>query len=329
MTDEMFPVIYSTLACDSLISRVLPHYDVGEVTGCQFWHRGLSDVYVVETHESPYILRVSHCHWRSQSDIQFELELLDFLQQRRIPVAYPLRNRDGQLLIEINAPEGKRYASLFIYAPGSVPIGDLNQAQSHKLGETVAKLHQTATDFCSQADRQPLTLEYLLDDSLTAIAPFLQHRPQDLTYLTEVIANIKQQLQGFPQEPPFWGICWGDPHSGNAHFTPDNQLTLFDFDQCGYGWRAFEIGKFLQVSVRTGISHAVREAFLTGYQTVQELTSYELASLQAFTETAHIWMWAINLNAEMLYNYSRLDDSYFSHRLAQLKMLQSPEWQLF
>jgi Ser/Thr protein kinase RdoA (MazF antagonist) len=327
--EEHFPTVYSTLACEALISRVLPHYKIAGVAGCQLWNRGLSDVYIVETEAQPYILRVSHCHWRAKPDIDFELELLDFLRQRQLPVAYPLRTKDNRLSIELNAPEGKRYASLFICAPGKVALGDLNQAQSFKLGEVVASIHQAGVDFHSSYYRQPLTLSYLLDDSLEAIAPFLRHRADDLQFLLEVITLIKHQLQDFPKEPPFWGVCWGDPHSGNAHFTSDNRVTLFDFDQCGYGWRAFELGKFLQVAIRTGIAHNVREAFLSGYQSIQPISKRELDSLQTFTQMAHIWMWAINLNTARMHGYSRLDESYFTHRLAQLKMLRSHEWQLF
>lgn len=329
MTDTAFPVIYSTLTSEALVSRVLPCYEIGAVTRCQFWNRGLSDVYLLETPTNPYILRVSHAHWRSKSDIDFELELLEFLRQRHIPVAYPLRTQDNQLSVEINAPEGKRYAALFIYAPGRVALGDLTPIQAQILGETVAKLHVAAADFRSPAQRQSLTLEYLLDNSWQIIAPLLHHKSQDLAYLEDAIAQIKHQLQGFPQEPPFWGICWGDPHSGNAHFTPDNQITLFDFDQCGYGWRIFEIAKFFQVALCTGVGRTIREAFLRGYQSVQEIAAYEIDSLQVFTQTAHIWMWAISLNYALIHHYSRLDDHYFNHRLGQLKMLKTPEWQLF
>lgn len=329
MTVAAFPVVYSTLATNALVSRVLSCYEIGAVSDCRFWHRGLSDVYLVTTQAAQYVLRVSHCHWRSQADIDFELELLDFLHQYEIPVAYPLRTTDGRLAIEIDALEGKRYAALFIYAPGTVALGDLSPSQSYKLGETIARLHQVSLHFRTQARRQCLTLEYLLDASFQAIAPFLQHRPQHLDVLTETIAQIKQQLQHFPQEPPFWTVCWGDPHSGNAHFTDSNAVTLFDFDQCGYGWRAFEIAKFLQVCLCTGISPNVRTSFQQGYYSVQPLADPEVASLQPFTQTAHIWVWAISLNQAMLHNYSRLDDSYFHYRLEHLKMLKSPEWQLF
>ncbi len=329
MTQGVFPVIYSTLAPRALIEQVLSQYQLGLVTRCLLWNRGLSDVYVVETKNEQYILRVSHHHWRSQADIQFELELLDFLHQHFLPVAYPLKTKDGRLFVVIHALEGDRYAALFPYAEGKVPLGDFNITQSEHLGETLGKLHQTAINFRSQAQRQPLTLQYLLDDSFDIIAPFLQHRSCDLNYLQGAIAKIKQQLQNLSQEPPLWGICWGDPHSGNVHFTADNRLTLFDFDQCGYGWRAFDLAKFLQVSLRAGISRQVRDAFISSYQTVQPLTDEELGALQALTGVAHLWVWAININTACIHSWCRLDDSYFTQRLEQLKRLTCQDWQLF
>lgn len=73
-----FPVVCSTLASDALALLVYSSYEIELVKNCQFWRRGLSDVYLVETLNELYILRVSHHHWRSQSEIEFELEFLDF-----------------------------------------------------------------------------------------------------------------------------------------------------------------------------------------------------------------------------------------------------------
>ena len=326
---DVFPAIYSTISPQAIIDGILTQYKLGSVTECLFWNRGLSDIYLVETKTRLYILRISHHHWRSKSDIQFELEFLDFLHQQSIPVAYPIKTKDGELFVTIRALEGDRYVALFPYAPGKVPLGDFNLTQSKILGEIVAKIHQASLKFTDRADRHPLNLKYLLDDSHRIIAPYLQHRSQDLAYLEDAIARIKQQLDILPQEPPFWGICWGDPHSGNVHFTADNKVTLFDFDQCGYGWRVFDLAKFLQVSLCAGVSRKVRDAFFCGYQTVQKLTEIELNSLQALTQTAHIWSWAININAESIHNWSRLDNLYCTKRLQKLKRLSSHDWQLF
>nr|WP_238569005.1 phosphotransferase [Xenococcus sp. PCC 7305] len=332
-----FPVVYSTLSPQALVEQVLSNYSIEPITNCLLWNRGLSDVYLVETEQEYYVLRVSHHHWRSRLDIEFELELLDFLYQNSLPVAYPLRTRADDLFVTVEALEGDRYAALFPYAKGTVPLGDLTIAQSEIFGRSLAKLHQIGTKFrpshhsliLEKLTNKTLSLEYLLDHSLTTIAPFLEERPEDLKYLRDNITQIKAELKILPRQSPLWTACWGDPHSGNIHFTEDNQITLFDFDQCGYGWRAFDIAKFLQVSLRAGMNRKIRDAFFEGYQTVQKLTSEEEDCLQALTQTAHIWAWAININASVIHCWSRLDYRYFSKRLETLKRLNSPDWQLF
>lgn len=324
-----FPTVYSSLDIQGIVNYILPQYAIEVVKTCQFWHRGLSDIYLIETEGNSYILRISHHHWRSRSEIEFELEFLEFLYQNQIPVAHPLPNQNNQLLIEINAPEGKRYASLFPFAQGQIPLGDLNEKQSYHLGVTVAKIHNLGLNFNSQFERQALTLEYLLDDSLSIIKPFLQNRQTDFNYLIDQIENLKLKLSDFPKNSPFWTTCWGDPHSGNMHFTCDHQVTLFDFDQCGYGYRIFEIAKFWQVCIRTGMTRKTRDAFLQGYQSLNPLTEIELNHLQFFVQVAHIWSWAIHVEGLKNYNYSQLDHYYFTQRLQKLKYLVSHEWQLF
>ncbi len=326
MSDALFPVNYSTLCPSTLISQVLTRYAIGSIQNCQMWKRGLSDIYLVETMRDSYILRVSHAHWRSASDIEFEMALLEFLHQHHIPVAYPLRTIDNHLAIALNAPEGTRYATLTIYAPGQIPLGDFNREQSHKLGETVAQIHQAAAQFQPHHTRRDLNLEYLLDESITHILPHLPNITA-IEELQETRDLLHRQLAVLPQTFPFWVICWGDPHSGNVHFTADQFPTLFDFDQCGYGWRAFDVAKFLQMAVCSGMSYIVRDAFLAGYQTIQSLTDIEMAALTPLTQVAHLWRWAISLNDALRNESSRLDNYYFLNRVGQLKMLGNQDWQ--
>jgi Ser/Thr protein kinase RdoA (MazF antagonist) len=326
---EVFPVVYSTLGKNALITRVLEQYNLNIITNLQLWHRGLSDVYLVETENKKYILRVSHHHWRNQQETNFELELLFFLHQNKLPVAYPIITKNGELSIEINAPEGKRYAALFVYAAGTIPLGDFNETQSKKMGEILAKVHQIGCNFSSNFQRKSLNLEYLLDDSLTIIIPFLQGNDRHIEYLQETAFNIQNKLKNFPDNPPFWTICWGDPHSGNTHFTIDTQLTLFDFDQCGYGWRIFDIAKFFQRAINTGLNRKIRRAFLDEYQTINSLTPVELDLLRYFIQVAHIWMWGISINTATIHNWCLLDHSYFNKRLQELKMLSCHDCELF
>lgn len=326
---EPFPTVYSTLAPHALTHLIFQHYDIEVPKGCRFWHRGLSDVYLVETLAHNYILRISHQHWRTENEIHFELEFLNFLADQKLPVAAPLRSRSGHYCLTINAPEGQRYASLFPCAPGGVAIGDLNKTQAFLFGETLAQLHHHAQRFKPTTHRQPLTPNFLLDDSLHVIAPFLHHRVDEWRYLIDTCMGIKKQLKAMPTYMPYWTICWGDPHSGNVHFTEDDQLMLFDFDQCGMGWRGFDIAKFLQVSLQSGLGRSVRDAFLTGYTAIAALSAEEESCLQALTQTAYIWSWAIQVQTLKLSDYSRLHGGYFTRRLGQLQQFSSADWQLF
>ncbi|MCM1981311.1 phosphotransferase [Lyngbya confervoides] len=329
MNESHFPVVYSTLDSEALVSLVLSQYGLGDQLCCQFWHRGLSDIYLVTTPQSQYVLRVSHTHWRSRPEIEFELDYLRYIHHQSIPVAIPLPNQQGRFLVDIHAPEGSRFATLFPYAPGKIPLGDLSPLQGKVLGRVVAQMHNAGQLFQSAGQRPSLEFDYLYRRSCQDILPFLRHRPEDSDYLISLGQEIQNKLRSLPQVAPFWTVCWGDPHSGNMHFTDDDTLTLFDFDQCGYGWRAFDIGKFLQISIRSGLNRAVRDAFLTGYEEVSPLTEMEMDALQAFTQIAHLWSWSISLHSAKLHNSCQLDDSFFTQRLHQLKRLKSPEWQLF
>ncbi|MFH7024368.1 MAG: phosphotransferase [Heteroscytonema crispum UTEX LB 1556] len=115
--------------------------------------------------------------------------------------------------------------------------------------------------------------EYLLNLSMKAITLLYEYRKTDIEYLQKQVEKVKKQLEEFSLSlsVPFYGICVGDVHSGNAHFTKNNEPTLFDFDQCGYGWRAFDIAKFLHVAIRQKINVAVINSFIEGYQTIRFL----------------------------------------------------------
>ncbi len=337
LTGQTFPVEYSTLSCEALVQHVLSQYSIASVLSCRLWNRGLSDVYLVETRDSgsglrsnrPYILRVTQAHWRTKAEVEFELSFLDCLRQHEHPVAYPFLTQEGQLHIEIEAPEGKRYASLFLHAPGEIPLCDLSVPQSRKLGQQLAQIHAVTPKFRPPCHRQSLTLDYLLHQSIDALLPFFGHRPEEQEYLNQLRIQLEQSLSQLPQDSPYWVVCWGDPHSGNVHFTPDGQLTLFDFDQCGYGWRAFDIAKFFQTSLRTGMSYAVRNAFLEGYESVLPLHKQELQLLPELVQVAHLWGWAIRLKAAQIHSYNQLDGRYFNQRLHQLKSFRQHNWQLF
>lgn len=297
MFSQFIPVIHSLPSSQALKQNVLCHYQLlGNFQSCHLLKRGLNDTYLVETVRKRYILRVYRHSWRTKEEIDFEIELLNFLHKNNLAISYPIEKITGDFTTAIAAPEGTRYTALFSYASGKAVGKKLNSEQSWKLGETVAAIHQTTNNFKSSFNRPELNNEYLLDVSLNAIAPLYKHRETDITYLHKQIEELKMNLLdlNLPNSAPFYGICIGDVHAGNTHFNRINQPTLFDFDQCGYGWRAFDIGKFINTAIVWKLDNKIIRSFLDGYQTICKLSNIELLAIPIFTKIAHIWVMGIS-----------------------------------
>lgn len=104
---------------------------------------------------------------------------------------------------------------------------------------------------------------------------------------------------------------------------------MFDFDQCGYGWCAFDIGKFRHVTYAWKIDASVRKPFLEGYQAIRPLSAVELAAIPVFTKVAHIWVMGINCQAAVeVIPYGHFTDEWFDAKLALLTQLDREEFDL-
>ncbi len=322
MTQPVIAVIHSIPDGAALITAVLSEYSIQQPHSCKLYKRGLNDTYLVETEVDNYILRVYRRSWHNKEEIDFELELLAFLHQQKQPVAYPIARKDGSFTTEVFAPEGVRYASAFSYAPGYAVNQKLDHKQSYILGEVLAKIHQTLNNFQSSFSRPLLNCEYLLDWAIEKIKSIYQHREKNINDLQKQAEIIKNQLSEIklPSSAPEYGICVGDVHSGNAHFNKHNQPTLFDFDQCGYGWRVFDIAKFLHVAMKMKIDVTVRNSFIEGYQAIRQLSAAEIISIPMFVKAAHIWVMGISANAvDDVLAYGWFDDDWLNGRLSMLR----------
>lgn len=125
------------------------------------------------------------------------MEILTFLHEQKQPVAYPIARKDEGLTTEIAAPEGRRYAAVFSYAPGRAVNEKLDVRQSYSLAKALAKIHITLDGFRSNFSRPALNSEYLLAWALNVIKPLYNHRESDINYLQKEVEKIKRQIENF------------------------------------------------------------------------------------------------------------------------------------
>jgi Ser/Thr protein kinase RdoA (MazF antagonist) len=274
-------VTHSLLSPDALGRHVQAAYAIGEVRACTLLQHNLNDTYVVDATTGHYVLRASQAERasgysrRTREDILFELDVLQHLSRKGVPVAAPLAQRDGAYVSAVQAAEGGRHLALFTYAPGE-PVTPPTQTEplARGYGAAMAALHVATDDFASTHSRFALDVDFLLARPLQVVEPYLAHRPDDWRSLRALGAAAAERMASLQACGLDCGVCHGDAQGGNAHVTPDGTITFFDFDVCGTGWRAYDIAVFFWGAAlgrqRLGWDASTVDrlcaAYLSGYQ---------------------------------------------------------------
>jgi Ser/Thr protein kinase RdoA (MazF antagonist) len=289
-------VHHSVLAADELRKIIQADYTLTPPVECSLLYSGVNDIYLVCAQKQKYILRVSHTRRYGafdESTYRFELDLLDFLREKQVPVGYPLTRRNKDMLGIVDAPEGERFYALFNFVEGKA-LSSLSEEEGYILGETLAKLHLAMDGFTSHHSRFHLDEEFLINEPIRRLRKFPQIPEEDLAFLERLSESLRESIQELSRQTDEYGIIHGDFWWNNVHFE-QGKPSLIDFDFCGYGWRAYDIGSLRGTAkaFEYGLSEEVVHSFLRGYQFFRKLTEPELAAVAAFEKIRIIWAFGL------------------------------------
>ena len=313
--------IYSRLSPKTVGELVAYHYDIATVQSCVFYLCGLHDNYFIQTSKDKYFVRIYRNDWRNPEEINFELELLNYLKEKKEPVSSPLETKNNKLLFEVGSPEGERIGALFTYAEGEPLKQEITTNESKLLGRSIASIHNQTKDFTTEYKRKNLDLEHLVKRSLKVIEPFLTIEQKN--YLTLVQEKIETKISQLVTEKTELVVCTGDVNPRNFHLTKNNKITLFDFDQCGYGQRAFEIGKFFSSLHFHKTKKEIMQAFLLGYESVYKLSIEEKKVIPYFEIASVLWVMSIRADNVNKVGYFALGSEYWTQRIGIIEELTS------
>lgn len=279
--------IKSLIDPKTISSLVQKYYHLEGMAKSSILSIGVNDIYLVESGGKKYALRLSRVDkylTMTESEFLFELEWLEFLSKEQIPVSSPIRRADNQLCGLIDAPEGPRYATLFSFGEGTT---DLNEEQAFILGESLAKLHVVSDTFKTSLSRFHLDLHALVNCPVEQIKTFLGKAYESkYPFLDELAAELTKQISTLDLNEVSYGIIAGDLHGYNQNFTSDNQLTMFDFEFCAYGYQIYDIATF---KWSRGSNLRLWQPFLKGYQSVRQLSVAEVQAIDLFAKARHLW----------------------------------------
>jgi Ser/Thr protein kinase RdoA (MazF antagonist) len=205
-----------------------------------------SEVYEFDDHGVTYVLRITPPNAENDlAAMQSILEWLAYLASRGGPVPRPLRSRAGNLIEVVEVGDQVYLAGAAEKAPGVLAEGMAPQDWSDELfqalGRTVGKCHQIAQHYQPAA-----ALKRPEWDRLSNCFNPLNHLPVADPGLLEKRSRVLKIIQELPKASPAYGLAHMDLHFGNFYVDRDSlQVTLFDFDDCAYGWTIMDIAMLL------------------------------------------------------------------------------------
>jgi Ser/Thr protein kinase RdoA (MazF antagonist) len=293
----VLPPHHSILAADALRDFVATNYDFARPVHCTLWIRGMNDVYVLRAGRERFALRAYRSGWHSADDIDYEVGLLNHLDRHGIPVAPPIRARDGTYRQRVTAAEGPRDLVLFRWVEGGAPLRDApSPAVGRTAGEWIAKIHQLPS-FTPAWVRRTDYVDLLGRE----LAPFLGlvHDPEQRRWCERAAGRLLDALSRSIGLLPA-GVVHGDCHAGNVFVRTDGSMTLLDFDNAGVGARIEDLACLTWSAGFRGLPAAFIAAFRAGYESVRPLSPREVAALPLFVAARQQWWFggtAANANA--------------------------------
>ena len=280
-------IIRSTIAADEILQKVRDSYDGRFLDAmCMFEYRGVNDVYRFKNGSTSTFLKIFARTGMDKEAVEAEVAVVNYLKHSGLSVAYPISMVNGGYLLPIETPEGTKYGVLFSEAEG-VPLSFdmLNEVELLKVCRLLSDMHTILDAMPTSLKRWKLDEGLFLDRSIEILENYKLFNPQiDLVFLKDVVKELKLQIKTKAGSWN-WGLCHGDIYLGNIHRREDGGLTIFDFDFCGYGWRAYDVSPFLG-GFSTGVQESALDqrkqrldAFLRGYKNAGGFSDSEVEAV--------------------------------------------------
>ena len=258
-------------------------------------HAFESFIYEFSAGENSFILRLAHSLRRNKSLIYGEVDWINYLAERGVPVAKAVASPGGNLVEEVPDGRGGQFlVTGFAKALGRSPW-DLGwtPALYEAHGRLLGSMHVLARSYrpADPAWRRPAwdaPLFAFVDRYLPASEPLAREKYDALC----------AHLRTLPKSSESYGLIHQDAHGSNMLVDDGGHITLFDFDECAYSWFANDVAIALfyaAVAEEDGAAFTAEfmSHFLRGYRQVARLDAQWLQELPAFLKLREIELYAV------------------------------------
>ena len=239
--------------------------------------------------EQTYVLRITP----PNADLDYTsmracLEWMDYLARHGASIPRPVASIEGNL-IERLVYAGEIYLAVAFEKIRGVlaeehPIEAWDPGLIFELGKAVEQMHSLARSHAPEP-------QYIRPEWDTIVNCF-HHPAADGTpaHILQKKNQVMETIKALPKEPEHYGLVHSDLHFGNIFAEPEcGKITLFDFDDCCYGWYVMDLSMILfdalvlyQGTDREAFAARFFRLFLDGYCHTKPLAPFWLDQVPTF-----------------------------------------------
>lgn len=263
-----------------------------------------SFIYEFQRPRGAFILRIGHSLRRSEALILGEVDWINYLAAGGAGVAKAVPSAGGRLVEFIEDGCGEQFiATAFHKAAGGPPSKAMwNPRLFRAWGRLLGRMHALTKTY--QPPDPAWKREAWDSPGNMTVESWL---PAGESRVLAKFHTLMEHLSALPKDRESYGLFHQDAHAGNFFVDADYTITLFDFDDCVYGWFIYDIAMVLFYGlmghesdleyIELFISH-----FLQGYREENTLAPEWLGEIPHFLKLREI-----DLYAQILFSYGGAD----------------------
>lgn len=239
--------------------------------------------YLAVSGSNRLVLRVHRRGYHSQGEILSELEWLDALADDvDVETVRPVSAPDGERLPVIKVDGVSHHVSAFSYLEGQEPVVGAHLADRFAdLGGITARLHTQVRSWKPSAGftRKKWNFDTLIGgQAIWGDWRAAYNDANDIQCLEALCSKLEDRLSGYGEGADRFGLIHGDLRLANL-LDDGTRLAVIDFDDCGFGWFAFDFAAAISFYEEDPSIPALQAAWLKGYRQIAAFSQADEAIL--------------------------------------------------
>ncbi|TET78017.1 MAG: hypothetical protein E3J41_05600 [Candidatus Cloacimonadota bacterium] len=255
-------------------------------------------VYEFSKNNKTYVLRIAPIEININVT-KGMVEWIDFLSTHGASVSKPVFSVNNRL-VEFTEKKEKSYSiTVFEKAKGilaeKLSKDEWNDELCQNIGKTVGKMHAVSKVYIP-LDHSIKRPEWnMIGNCYNA-----QHLDSSQAKIKEKDEKILKYVIALPKDKKCYGLIHADLHFANLYVdVNNNRITIFDFDDCSYGWYVMDIAMALfdlvvlfDGSDKYEFSVEFMKNYLRGYITENPVNTYWIKQIPYFLKLLEIGVYS-------------------------------------